>query len=96
MNRKSGPGGKKTRKPGNTSLEPIPRFDQWEYQQILEKGVRPLAEHEPYQVARILIDAVASMIRLGMHPEDFEKGGTRTILKSGAAGWISRIETIRM
>ena len=31
----------------NTSLEPIPRFDPWEYQQILEKGVRPLAEHDP-------------------------------------------------
>ncbi len=59
----------------NTSIEPIPRFDKWEYQQILKKGVRPLAEHEPYQVSRILIDAVASMIRLGMHPEDFEKGG---------------------
>lgn len=57
-----------------TSLEPTPRFDQWEYQQILEKGVRPLAEHEPYLVSRLLIDAVASMIRLGMHPEDFEKG----------------------
>jgi hypothetical protein len=56
-----------------TSLEPAPRFHQWEYQQILEKGIRPLAEYEPYQVARILIDAVASMIRLGMHPEDFEK-----------------------
>jgi predicted nucleic acid-binding protein len=59
----------------NTSLEPNPRFDQWQYQQILERAVRPLAEHEPYQVSRILIDAVASMIRLGMHPEDFEKGG---------------------
>jgi hypothetical protein len=58
----------------DTSLTPTPRFDQWEYQQILEKGVRPLAEQEPYQVARILIDAVASMIRLGMHPEEFEKG----------------------
>lgn len=58
----------------NTSLEPIPRFDQWEYQQILNKGVRPLAEHDPYQVSRILIDAVASMNRLRMHPEDFEKG----------------------
>ena len=57
-----------------TSLEPIPRFDQWEYQQILEKGIRPLAEHEPYQVSRILIDAVASMIRLGTHLENFEKG----------------------
>lgn len=58
----------------NTSLEPIPRFDQWEYQQILQKGVRPLAECEPYQTARILIDAVASMIRLSMHPEESEKG----------------------
>lgn len=60
-----------------TSLDPTPRFHQWEYQEILEKGVRPLAEHEPYQVARILIDAVASMIRLGMHPEDFEKGSNQ-------------------
>jgi hypothetical protein len=57
-----------------TLLEPTPHFEQWEYQQILEKGIRPLAEHEPYQVSCILIDAVASMIRLGMHPEDFEKG----------------------
>jgi hypothetical protein len=52
----------------------MPRFGQWGYQKILEEGIRPLAEQEPYQVARILIDAVASMIRLGMHPEDFEKG----------------------
>ncbi len=57
----------------NTALEPAPRFEQWEYQQILEKGVRPLAERDPYQVARILIDAVANMIRLGMHQEDFDK-----------------------
>jgi hypothetical protein len=65
---------KKKPKTTGTSLEPAPRFPQWEYQQILEKGVRPLAEREPYQVSRILIDAVASMIGLGMHPEDFEKG----------------------
>ena len=58
----------------DTLLVPAPRFDDWEYQQILEKGVRPLAEHEPYQVARILIDAVASMIRQGMHQQDFNKG----------------------
>lgn len=57
-----------------TSLEPVPRFDQWEYQQILEKGICPLAENQPYPVARILIDAVASMIRMGMHSEDLEKG----------------------
>lgn len=64
---------KENREDWNNSLEPAPRFDQWEYQQILEKGVRPLAEHEPYQVARILIDAVASMIRLEIHPEDLDK-----------------------
>lgn len=56
------------------SLEPGPRFDQWEYQQILEKGVRPLAEKEPYQVARILIDATTSMIRMKMHQEDIDEG----------------------
>ncbi len=54
-------------------LEPAPRFREWDYQQILEKGVRPLAEHEPYQVARILIDAVTSMIYLGTHREDLKK-----------------------
>lgn len=58
----------------DTLLKPVPRFDHWNYQQILRGGIRPLAEKEPYQVARILIDAVASMIRLRMYPEDFEKG----------------------
>jgi hypothetical protein len=57
-----------------TSLEPAPRFREWEYQQILEKAVRPLAEHEPYQVARILIDVTASMIWMEFHQEDLEKG----------------------
>lgn len=55
------------------SLEPAPRFNQWEYQQILEEGIRPLAENEPYQVAGILIDAVASMILLRMHTEDIKE-----------------------
>lgn len=57
-----------------TSLEPNPRFDEWEYQQILENGIRPLAEQEPYQVARILIDATSNMIRLSIHQDDIDKG----------------------
>ena len=57
-----------------TQLAPAPRFGQLEYEQILEKGIRPLAEQEPYQVARILVDAVASMIRMGIHQQDFNKG----------------------
>ena len=66
--RKENPGGLATR------LEPRPRVDQLDYQEILEKGVRPLAEREPCQVACILINATANMIRLGMHPEDLDKG----------------------
>lgn len=57
-----------------TSLEPAPRFPQWEYQQILEKGLTQLVENEPYRVALILIDAVANMIRMGMHSDDLDKG----------------------
>lgn len=55
------------------SFKPAPRFSQWAYQEILIKGVRPLAERAPYQVARVLIDAAAGMIRLQKHPEDLEK-----------------------
>ncbi len=57
-----------------TSLEPAPRFEHWVYKQIHEKGIRPLAEKEPYQVALILIEAAADMIRMTMHQEDIDKG----------------------
>lgn len=56
-----------------TWLEPRPRFDQWDYQEIMEKGVRSLAGIAPYQVARLLIDATASMIRLQIHRDDLDK-----------------------
>ena len=48
-------------------LELSPRFEEWEYQQILEKGIRPLCEKEPYLIARIFIDATTSVIRLSRH-----------------------------
>ena len=56
-----------------TILRPLPRFNE-NYRDILEEGVRPLAEKEPYKVARILIDATSNMIRLGMHQDDLESG----------------------
>ena len=56
-----------------TELKPSPRFDQWKYLQILEKGIRPLCEKESYQIARILIDATASMIRLSKHQEELDE-----------------------
>ncbi len=58
-----------------TFLEPSPRFEEWKYQQILEKGIRPLSEKDPYHIARILIDTTATMIRLSKHQEEFDEEG---------------------
>lgn len=59
----------------DSSLAPAPCLRKWEYQKILGKGVRFLSEHEPYRASLILIDAVASMIKLGIHQEDIDKRG---------------------
>lgn len=59
-----------------TLLEPSPRFGAWEYSEILEKGVRPLAEREPYQTAQILIDAMSAVLRLRIHQSDWDEGYT--------------------
>lgn len=64
-----------TPKDWTTELKPSPRFDQWKYEEILEDGIRPLCEKEPYQIARILLDATASMIRLSKHQEELDKEG---------------------
>lgn len=56
-------------------LEPMPRSDQWDYQQILENGVRPLTDRAAYQVAVVLINATASMLRLSTHQEDLDEEG---------------------
>ena len=53
-----------------TQLNPSPRSNSMEYRRILLKGVRPLAEKEPYKVACVLIDATHNMIRLRTHQED--------------------------
>ena len=39
------------------------RFNTGEYQEILKKGVQPLAEYEPYRTAEILIDVLANRIK---------------------------------
>ena len=71
-----------------TLLKPAPRFGRWEYQEILNNGVRPLAEKEPYRVARILIDTVASMICLTMYQEDIDKGRE----EDWSEGWCRRLD----
>ena len=52
-----------------TLLDPQPRFSEWEYNEILRKGVRPMAEKEPYRTAQILLEATATMLRL-KYPQD--------------------------
>lgn len=56
-----------------TLLEPSPQFSDLDYRMILEKGLNPLAEKRPYDVARLLIDVVAEMIELRMHGEELKQ-----------------------
>ena len=69
-------------------LEPQAHFNEWEYQEILEKGVRPLSQREPYRVARILIDATATMIRLTFHQDELEEVGS----KDYSTSWCKRVD----
>ena len=56
-----------------TTLYPSPRINPWEYYEIMTNGVYPLAESEPYEVARFLIYAVSNMFRLRIHPDSLGK-----------------------
>ena len=56
-----------------TILYPSPRFNHWEYSNIMSKGIRQLAEKEPYKVSCFLIHATANMIRLRTHQVDLDK-----------------------
>jgi len=55
----------------STSLEPNPPFQDWEYSQLLDEAVRPLATAAPLRTAKLLIEAVADMMRLdsGREPD---------------------------
>ena len=69
----------KTKERGENShslimLDPSPTLESWGYKELLNKGVRPLADKDPVQVARILIDATASMIRLIKGKDELESG----------------------
>ena len=48
----------------STSLEPGPRFPDWEYSRLLDQAVRPLAAIAPLPTAKLLIEVVADMMRL--------------------------------
>ena len=77
-----------------TILRPMPRFNE-NYREILNEGVLPLAEKEPYRVARILIDATSNMIRLGKHEDEIERDGNSDYSKYGARVSIIQLRTNR-
>ena len=54
-------------------LHPSPRIDSWDYREIMLKGIRPLAENEPYETARLLINATSNMFRLRIHQNEFDR-----------------------
>ena len=56
-----------------TSLDPSPRIDSWEYRDLLNNGIVPLAEEIPYGVARILISAMTNVIDLSTHQEALDQ-----------------------
>ena len=55
----------------STSLDPNPPFPDWEYSQLLDQAVRPLAIAAPLRTAKLLIEVVADMMRLdtGREPD---------------------------
>ena len=69
------------RENSSSLLNPAPKFYEWDYREILDKGVRPLADKEPSQVAHILIDATANMICLGKYQDELESGMGRDFLE---------------
>ena len=54
----------------DASLRPAPRFDQWNYERILEKGVRAVADFDPRMVAFNLISTVNAMINQKTHDDE--------------------------
>ncbi|MYC78287.1 hypothetical protein F4X10_21195 [Candidatus Poribacteria bacterium] len=56
-----------------TLLHPSARFNHWEYSEIMTKGVCPLAQMDPCEVARLLIYATSNMLSLRIHQDEFDK-----------------------
>lgn len=73
-----------------SKLEPVPRFSSI-YMDVLNEGLRPLVEKEPYKVALMLIDVTDTMIRLGKHEDDLASGRSTDFLEI----WCPRLNKPR-
>ena len=61
--------------PWRSYIQIGPRFDQWEYEEIIEKGIRPLTDSALQQVVYSLINATSSMLRMNKHHENLDEEG---------------------
>lgn len=66
-------------------LEPEPRFESWEFREILEKGVRPAAEKFPLPLSVTLVVAVRELLHLKF-PSPKERNGA---LHDGSEVWCN-------
>ena len=48
----------------DTNLTPMPRFDSWEYQELLRIGIRPLVDQFVPEITGLLIEEVSSLVEL--------------------------------
>lgn len=71
-------------------LEPAPRFDNWNYHKIMDKGVRPLAVKKPYDVAFMLIEATANMVSLRIGQNQLESGTS----SDASVLWCARLDEL--
>ena len=76
--------------PWDPPAVPVPRLGDWEYRRMFEKAVRPLAEKEPYAVARVLATAVEGMIRLRTQEDSRDQGSDEDLSEA----WCRRLHQL--
>ena len=75
---------------GNPPVSPVPRVRDWEYRQMFEQAVEPLAEREPIAMARMLASTVDKMIQLRTQAKSQDETGEEDLSEA----WCRRLNRI--
>ena len=75
----------------NLVSDPSPQFDDWNFGELLNKGIRPLAELEPYKVALMIADEVDNLVNLKMEHDLSESIPSRDFSEN----WCPKLEEPR-
>ena len=71
----------------NPPVTPAPRLEEWEYREMFENAVRPLAEKEPYAVARVLAEAAEEMVQLRTKEEPLSEESDDDLSEAWCRHW---------